>query len=200
MDRGIRICAAVLAAGQSRRFEGGDKLAQLLHGKQLGLHICEALPTKHFSDLIIIAPAIDHPCAAGWLECGFEVVANPDSAKGLASSVAKAATIAIERSADALLICLADMPFVPTSHLNRLIDRYEQSDADRILASCSGETTSPPAIFGSHYFKQLTKLEGENGARQLLSRADAVPLSPELLIDIDTVAALSRANARKRPV
>ena len=120
---------------------------------------------------------------------------NEKAEEGLGTSVALAAKLARAASADALLICLADMPLVPTSHLERLVDAFNQSNENIAIASYDGQTASPPAIFGKQHYPALASLNGEGGARELLTAAQKIPIRPALLMDVDTGSQLEQAKA-----
>ncbi len=184
---------ALLAAGQSRRFGDQDKLAAWLGRNMLGLHAAKSgagLPFAH--KLVIGSP--DHRCAKQWRELGYQIIANEDAARGQATSVRLAAAQAIDRGAAALCIMLADMPFVTRGHLGKLIEAFEQSGRTSTVASSRGGQVMPPAIFPSGGLKRLMELEGDAGARRLLTDARLVAGDEHMLMDIDTEEDLARAN------
>lgn len=188
------IFAAVLAAGQSRRFGCADKLAQPLHGVPLGYHICDTIAALGFGNLAVIASKTDHLCTPGWQRRGFAVTVNERAEEGMGSSVAVAARLALDSGADGLLICLADMPFVSAAHISALIAAFRQSGGHAIIASADGNAALPPALFGPHEFAALANLEGEVGARKMLLRAEKIEAPRGTLRDIDTVTDLADAN------
>jgi CTP:molybdopterin cytidylyltransferase MocA len=190
----FNLCVAVLAAGRSRRFGDADKLTQPLNGKMLGLHICEALAPLNSTYSVAITSAADHPCSVGWRSESYEVVVNERAVDGLGTSVALAAQYASNCNADALLICLADMPFVPVDHFQQLVRSYDPQNARSVIASDNGKTRLPPALFGAEHFAMLTQLSGETGARGLLATAHIVPIAARLLADIDTREQMDQAN------
>ena len=53
----------------------------------------------------------------------------------------------------------------------------------------------PPALFGSARFPDLLRLEGDEGARQLIKRGHHVVTRPEELVDVDTRADLEELRA-----
>jgi molybdenum cofactor cytidylyltransferase len=71
-----------------------------------------------------------------------------------------------------------------------------QQRPDRIVAAQYTGTTGAPAIFPSELFGELAALQGDRGARALLSlhadRVVAVPM-PSAALDVDTPADLARA-------
>ena len=192
----LEICVAVLAAGQSRRFGENDKLAQLLHGKMLGLHICDTMRAVDFAHRMVVASSASHPCVSGWRERGFEIEVNHRAADGLGTSVSVAAEFAVKYEADALLIVLADMPFVPASHISKLISTFTGEGHRGVVMSHDGEIDSPPAIFGAAHFPELARLNTDKGARRLFKHGIRLNIAPGLLADIYTEAQLKAVRDR----
>lgn len=184
---------AVLAAGQSRRFGAGDKLAASFRGKRLGELACHALAGLDLAHRWVIAARADHPCGQSWQADGFTIAVNAEAASGMGTSVALAATLALEANADGLLIALADMPLVPADHCRALVARAAATGPAAIVASAAGGVRLPPAAFGRDHLAALAAMTGDLGARALLHQAEPVTCAPELLIDIDDEQALKRA-------
>ncbi|NCO48151.1 MAG: nucleotidyltransferase family protein [Sphingomonadales bacterium] len=193
MTKNSGILLALLAAGQSRRFGERDKLSALLGGKMLGLHAAEvgaAMPFAH--KLVIGSP--EHRCAAQWRDLGYQILANDDAAQGQATSVRLAAAHAIKCGASGLCILLADMPFVTRDHLGQLLAAFAQSGGT--VASSRDGRAMPPTIFPIDKLEPLTTLQGDTGARRLLSDAHLIAGDDDLLFDIDTAEDLARANEK----
>lgn len=187
-----KVYMAVLAAGASRRFGEKDKLAARFRGKPLGEHVCDNAPMDRFAkgNAVVITAIIDHPCRTAWEKAGFQLALNARADDGMGTSVALAALLAMQAKANALLIALADMPFVPRAHFEYFIAACRKPDD--IIASKSGAARMPPAIFGRNRIDALTRLSGDTGARALLKDARTIECPPEWLIDIDTPEALAR--------
>ncbi|SIN63328.1 molybdenum cofactor cytidylyltransferase [Parasphingorhabdus marina DSM 22363] len=194
-----RICAALLAAGQSLRFGEQDKLAQDLHGRKLGLHVAETLQNMDFADKIAIVSSDSCLCIPAWTNLGFDIVMNPEARAGMATSVALAARHAQQMEADGLLICLADMPFVSGALLDQLVAAFRNESTGAILCATEGDKRSPPALFGSRHFAKLASLSGDAGARDLIAEARVIAAAPHELTDIDTPAELEQWNGRPLP-
>lgn len=184
MDEWPRLGVALLAAGSSRRFGKDDKLAANFKGRPLGEHAAAALPMEHFASGWVISSHPRHRCEAFWRERFLTPVINDQAGQGMGSSVALAASLARQANCDALLIALADMPFVPQSHFEALLHEFEAGQ----LISASGKhgVPMPPAIFDAAYFIELEQSSGDKGARDLLARGQIVPCPPDWLVDIDT--------------
>ncbi len=195
---GKGIMLALLAAGQSRRFGHKDKLTALLHGKMIGLHAAETLATQPFEHHVIIASDPDHPCTADWKELGYEIVTNNHAIEGQSTSVRCAAQRAAACDASALLICLADMPYITQQHIQDLTLNFQDSGVKKIVASSDNSKAMPPAIFPSSKFEALSDLQGDQGARKLLQTAQLVTLNDDSLLDIDTPETLATENRKRR--
>ena len=161
-----RIAAVVLAAGAATRF-GGDKLLHPLDGKPLAAHIADTLAGIPFAHRIAIVPAGNDARAEIFADRSFDIVINPDPGQGLASSLALGAGMAAALGAEAVLVCLADMPFVTREHLEAA-DRRAGISPRPPRTPVSGR---PPAIFPSSMFADLMSLTGDRGAKPLLEAA-----------------------------
>jgi molybdenum cofactor cytidylyltransferase len=184
----MKIAAVLLAAGRSSRFGDADKLAAPLGGRPLGLHAAHTLVALSLASRFVVAA----PAALDWP--GFVAVPNDRSDRGMAHSLALGVAAARRAGADAVLIALADMPFVPHEHFERLLAAYQARDS--IVATGDGTRRMPPALFGAGWFAQLEALSGDQGARMLLDRAELVMAAAENLLDIDRPEDLDAAQAQ----
>lgn len=176
-----RIAAVVLAAGLATRF-GSDKLLHPYAGKPLAAHIADTLAALPLSWRIAIVPAAPSARRQLFEERGFELVTNPYPAQGMGSSLALGAQRADELGADALLVCLADMPNITAGHLTRLI---AAANSDTV-ATGFDRSRGPPVIFARRLFSELAALNGDHGAKHLLAVATLIPAPPGLARDFDT--------------
>lgn len=182
----MTIAAVLLAAGRSTRFGTADKLAASLGDRPLARHAADMLATLPLAARFVVCGA--EPPA--WP--GFEAIVNARPEAGLAHSIAIGIAAARRSGVAAVMVALADMPFVTARHMTRLLDRH---DGPRTLvASSDGVHRMPPALFGAGWFDALERLSGDRGARSLLDEAETVVASPEELLDIDTAEDLRRAR------
>ena len=176
-----RVVAIVLAAGLSSRFPG-DKLLHPFQGKPLAEHIALTLAQLPLAARLAVCPTANAPRHDLFLRQGFETIDNPDPLRGMSSSLALAAERAIALNADAMLVCLADMPMVTGEHLAALL----AVEADVVATEGSGNR-SPPILFSRAVLPQLIALTGDQGARHLLKSAKVVQADPALVRDLDTL-------------
>lgn len=184
MTAARRVVAVVLAAGRAERF-GGDKLMHPLDGRPLGEHIAMTLSEVPLAARLAICPA-DSPRRGLFAGHGFEIIDNRRPEQGMGASLALGASRAMTLGADAMLVCLADMPYVTREHLMSLL----AVDAPTVVTEADG-TRSPPALFARELLAELATLTGDQGARHLLRSAATVSVDPALVRDFDTRADLS---------
>jgi len=184
MAEAANIAAILLAAGTSQRFGSDDKLVAPLAGEPLALHaarrIVELAPRRR----IAVCRDDDGKLARLLAAHGFEIVANPHPEHGLSRSLSCGIAEAARGPDVAAMVCLADMPFVGTGHLRKLIARFDAVEAP-VVASTNGDATMPPALFARALFEKLRSGEGDRGGKALLAGAALVHANADELADID---------------
>ncbi|MGB5076034.1 MAG: nucleotidyltransferase family protein [Sphingorhabdus sp.] len=174
------IAVALLAAGEARRF-GSDKLLAEIEGKPLGLQSARAVARLHFGWHFAVCRERS-ALNAQYALAGFEILINENPQAGQARSLHLAVAAAMATPAKALLILLADMPFVTTEHILALV----RTSDGAIMASNHGGTNMPPVIFPRNSWPKLLATSGDRGARALLDGAPFVTATTFELRDIDT--------------
>ena len=121
---------------------------------------------------------------------GFLTTPNAQPGAGMASSLRLG--IVAAGDAQAVLILLADMPFVTRDHLEHLMATYNP-EIGSVASSLKG-VGQPPAIISRAYFDLLGELEGDEGARRIIRGGLLVEAADDVLADIDDQQALDRFN------
>jgi molybdenum cofactor cytidylyltransferase len=178
-----RIIAVVLAAGAATRF-GADKLLHPFEGKALAAHIADTLSGMPFAHRFAVVAAGNDRRAELFTNRRFDIITNSDPGEGLSSSLALGASMAAALGAEAMLLALADMPFVTRAHISLLVG----AAGDRAVATEHMGVRSPPAIFPASMFADLMALTGDRGAKPLLDAAFTIEAEASLVRDIDTMA------------
>jgi molybdenum cofactor cytidylyltransferase len=183
------IAVAVLAAGQARRF-GSDKLMADLDGLPVGAHIGQTLGEMPFGWRFAVcsksAALMQHFSAVG-----FDIIENTEPDNGQAHSLHLAVRAANSTSATALLVVLADMPFVTARHIERLL----AAGAGTTASTCGGNPM-PPALFPRDVWPELLATVGDAGARDVLRRATLISAPAFELRDIDVPSDLHDTQSR----
>lgn len=195
------IAGLLLAAGASRRF-GSNKLIALLGGRAIVRWSAEALAAAVDDTYVVVPTSADDVRRAldgvpvRWVE-------NAAAQEGLASSI-RAGVAALPAEVDAVVITLGDQPLVDVGAIRRVVDRWRNGPAGiRAVVTEYQDGRGHPTLFGAALFPALCALEGDRGARELLtSLAHAVAVvqvGEERPADVDTTEALERLNNLRPP-
>jgi molybdenum cofactor cytidylyltransferase len=167
-----RIVGIYLAAGKSSRM-GTNKLMLPLKEERLGsvalkkalysnLHHV-VIVTRESDTLDWIAPELfASPLIEKWSS-----VACPQSSYGQAYSLKYGLKQAKRLHAEAVIVLLADQPFITERMINQLIFYYEFFPLPYITVTHNG-IPMPPALFSAETFPFLLQLKGDEGARKLI--------------------------------
>jgi CTP:molybdopterin cytidylyltransferase MocA len=183
--------AALLAAGGGSRFRTSTpgathKLLAELHGRPLWRHSLDHLLAAGFERVVLVtgAAAID--------PIGVTVVHNPNWASGQASSVQAAVSVAVEADVDAIVIGLADQPFIGPDAWRAVADA--PPECDLVVATYDGRRGPNPVRIGRALWP-LLPADGDEGARGLLARLGDEVCTVACVgsaADIDTLEDLER--------
>lgn len=193
------IAVVLLAAGRSRRHPGQNKLVRKLDGLALGLHAARTIAGLDLGTRIAVCSKATRDLMADFAALGFETAWNEDPDQGLASSLAIGVRAALAHEARAVLVCLADMPFVTAAHLRDLIARLDPAAGVTMVGSrpAGSDVVMPPAVFAGDAIGRLLALEGDRGAGPLLRQGMAVEAAADELRDLDDPAAFAAAEAAR---
>lgn len=191
-----RVVGILLASGLSRRYGSVSKLLEVLEGKPVVRHAADVLATIEEIERIAVYPAFDQELEHA-LSGTFRLTPNHNPEAGMGHSIALAARAADPSRPASILVCLADMPFVPAIHLRRLIAGMA-SDPSLDMVHSGVQDPRPPAMFAASLHQELCTLSGDLGAgaiaRRLRLTAKSVELPEPECMDIDTPEDLRRAR------
>jgi molybdenum cofactor cytidylyltransferase len=198
LDAKKNVAAIVLAAGQSRRMEGANKLLEDFKGKPLIRRAVEATLASKVSPVIVVTGKDEEAIKQALKGLNVRFVNNPDYAEGLSSSL-KAGIRAVPEESAGAIICLGDMPHVSSALIDRLIASFAPERVAMIVAPVKNKQRGNPVLWARRFFPELLKLEGDIGARKLTSFYDEGLLEIEVaddsaFADIDTPEALAAAR------
>lgn len=165
------IAAILLAAGLSRRF-GSNKLLHVINGRPMVRHGAEALVAATGPGDEIIAVLGHQAAAVKEALHGLPVrfVVNGGYAAGMGGSIA-AGVAAVADRAEGVLIAFGDMPWIGAAHIRSLRDAFDAAAADAIALPVHAGQRGHPVIFSRTWFPDLAALEGDRGARAVLTQA-----------------------------
>ena len=178
----------LLAAGSSSRFGSPKQLAQN-NGMSLIHHsVSEAI--KVHSDVIVVLGANIDIVKKEIENFPVQIVYNKDWEEGMSSSIRSGITALLNRnpSAEAAIILVIDQPFLSSTIIADLIEKYEATKKP-VVACAYKDVIGTPALFDKTFFNALLELKGQSGAKKIISQnKNAVVTIPFHLgyIDIDT--------------
>ncbi|MEW4369156.1 nucleotidyltransferase family protein [Paenibacillus kandeliae] len=219
----MSIAALVLAAGKSSRM-GRDKLSLPLVLQNdssstvpqtaahvdpvrpitIGGTVLSAIMAKESIDFVVIVLA--PYSSADWIaECQqwqqqsggrLQIVVCEQAEQGMSYSIRTGMQHISSIGASHVLIMLADQPLIAAEHLHQLTQyAIKQPQLDYVAAS-DGKTAMPPIVFSPSAWQQLEQLQGDQGARKLLSsehlHGAVIQLPAYAFWDADTPEALAQ--------
>ncbi|MEX0981519.1 MAG: XdhC family protein [Bacteroidales bacterium] len=118
-----------------------------------------------------------------------KTVLNQDFLNGMLSSV-QAGLRSLPPATTAVMILLGDQPMISAEIMDRLIERYKQSEKDIIIASVNGKR-GHPMIFSAKYIPEILVYGPKNSLRDLPEKnpgevEELETGNPVILRDIDT--------------
>jgi molybdenum cofactor cytidylyltransferase len=198
----------ILAAGQSSRMPGSQKLLLDIDGVPMVRHVLEAASEGGCHQTVVVYAEDDVSRA---IDGRAEIVYNPDAATGMASSV-QAGLRAMRPEIEGAMVLLGDQPLVGGRTVATLLRAWRREGSRPAAAVAQGtdgaegsDRWAPPVVLARQMWPQLMELKGDAGARQILQGRpeliDIVP-APGRADDIDTpedYAKIVRLFPRKRP-
>ncbi|WP_162255036.1 nucleotidyltransferase family protein [Paenibacillus sp. Soil522] len=135
------------------------------------------------------------------------LVACPEASQGMSYSIrcGLKALMADEPALDAIVVALADQPFITSEMIAELIHYWSERPELDFVATAAHDAGGksivlmPPAVLSRSMFASVLLLEGDTGARKLFQSPDfkgcgLVAADRTTLLDIDTPADMELAK------
>ena len=159
------ISAILLAAGQSKRMNGENKLTKEIQGAPLIKHSVKSILASSIDELIVvlghqketIEKLIDK-------NKKIKFVFNKDFESGIASSI-KTGLNNLSEKTEVFFICLGDMPMVNPNIYNQLIKSINKREI--IVPTYKGQQGNP-VLFAKSMREKIINISGDVGAKKIL--------------------------------
>ena len=181
-----RVAGIVLAAGASTRM-GRNKMFLELGGESILSRMAKRALDSGLDPVVVV---LGHEAERARAELsGLRIVPviNPDYPRGINSSL-KAGIAAVPADCAAIVVLLADMPFVTDRMIALLVERYRESGAPLVVSDYEG-VNAPPNLYDRSLLLELGAMEGEGCGKQVVRKhsdeAVAVVWPAAALSDID---------------
>ena len=159
------ISAILLAAGQSKRMNGQNKLTKEIEGRPLITHSVKNILESSVNELVIVLgyqKEIIEKIIGKNKKLKF--IFNKDFKSGMASSI-KIGINHLPKSSKSFFICLGDMPKVNSVIYNQLIKFRNRKD---IIVPNYRNQQGNPVLFNKSMIKEIMNIKGDVGAKKIL--------------------------------
>ena len=183
------ISAILLAAGQSKRMQGENKLLKKYKKKYLINHILKSLIKSKVNKIIVVLGHENRKIKEISLKSKkITFVFNSQYLKGISTSI-KCGLKKISKKNIGFLIVHADMPLISKGIINILCSVVKNKDKE-IFVPVHKKKLGNPLAFKYSMIKSLKKIKGDRGAKKLIrsnkSKIQSVKMkSKSILIDFD---------------
>jgi molybdenum cofactor cytidylyltransferase len=188
-----RVVGVVLAAGLGKRM-GGSKMLADFNGMPMIAATVQKVLASGVDEVVVVTGHDSEQIVAALHHLNVRFVHNPDYETGMASSLRVGVEAA--KTADAVIVCLGDMPCVSGSVLDRLIAAFNPTEHRSIVVPTHQGQYGNPVLWGQEHFERLMTMEGDRGARSLISglKSEATEIEADVgvLFDADTPEALAQ--------
>ena len=185
------ISAIVLAAGQSTRMGGDNKLMLPFRGSTIVENTVDVVTASKVGETIVV---LGHE--AGRVRTLLEdrpvkLVEHTAYREGMGSSL-KAGLERVSLRASGVMVCLTDLPLVDTADLDRLVAAFENGTEDTIVVPFYRGQRGNPVLFSTRYREDVMRTRGPvGGCRGIVQRYPERVMSVDMdndhvICDIDT--------------
>ena len=159
------ISAILLAAGQSKRMNGENKLIKKIQGIPLIKHSVKNILATSIDELIIVL-GYHKEIIKKLIDKNEKIkfVFNKDFENGMASSI-KTGLNNLSGKTEAFFICLGDMPMVSHDIYNQLI---KSKDNKKIIVPTYKGQQGNPILFDKTMKEKVIDISGDIGAKKIL--------------------------------
>jgi len=189
------IAGILLAAGSATRM-GRNKLLLELDGEALVRRAARRALQAGLDPLLVVLGHEEERVRAALegIDCRF--VRNPDWNRGQSTSLSAGAA-GVPLDAEAVVVLLADMPFVEPAMIRAVVARWRETGAP-IVSSRYGDVPAPPTLYVRALLTELQGGEGEGRGREVVrqhrEQAAWVDWPGGALADVDDPGDLERAR------
>ena len=171
------ISSILLAAGQSKRMDGENKLTKEIKGIPLIKLSVKNILASSVDELIIVL-GYQKEIIEKLIDKNEKIkfVFNKDFESGMASSIKTGIDNLFDKT-EAFFICLGDMPMVSHDIYNQLIESKDNKD---IIVTTYKGYQGNPVLFDKSMKEKVLDIRGDVGAKKILGLNKATVLNLEI--------------------
>ena len=188
------ISAVILAAGESRRMGKQNKLLLPIGGETLLVKLVKSVCASDVGQVLVV---IGHEAEKIRRELNnfpLSFVYNHNYSEGMTTSI-KFGVKEVSPDSDGFLICLADMPFINTSEISKLIHAYVQNrikEKKLIVVPVFQGKRGNPVLFSSEFRNDILEHKKKSGCKEVIMKNSDSVMEIEMdtenmILDVDTM-------------
>lgn len=193
------VSGILLAAGESRRMAGINKLMLPVDGQPLLRRTVLTLQASRLTELVVVLGHEMEKAKTALAGLDVRTVYNADYRAGQMSSV-HCGLSALVQPCDGVMICLTDQPLLTTQDIDALIELYVRSSGAIVVPTYQERRGNPIVLAAAHRERILA--DGRNlGCKKLIENhpelvTTAVMDNDHFIFDLDTPEDIERLNVR----
>jgi molybdenum cofactor cytidylyltransferase len=201
-----KVAIVLLAAGMATRMgvDGGHKLLAEFDGMPLIRRSALVAQNSNAASTVVVVGHREGDMRAVLSGLPMRLIANPEYASGVASSLGAGFAAVADEDPDGVLVMLADMPRVTSDDLNRLISAFQCAGGSSVVRAVSKGKRGNPVILPRSLNDAIFRLEGDVGARHLIEMSGLAVIDVEIgaaaHVDVDTLEAVIAAGGKPAKV
>lgn len=166
---------------------GRNKLLLELDGETVVRRAALVASEAGLDPVVVVTGHAPDAVEAEVADLGCRIVINEEHETGIHTSVT-VGVAALDEGPEALIVMLADMPFVTADMLRALVGRYRETGAPLVLSRYGADVNAPPMLYDRRLFGELSVMKRRCG-REVVKRhrdeALEIEWPEEALRDID---------------
>ena len=195
------ISAVILAAGESKRMGKQNKLLLPVAGEALLVKLIKSVCDSDVGQVIVVIGHEAEKIRRKLNNFPLSFVYNPNFSEGMTTSI-KSGLKEVSPDCDGYMICLADMPFINTPEINKLIHAYIQNrikEKKLIVVPVFQGHRGNPVLFSSEFRNDILEHKKESGCKEvIMNNSESVKEvemdDDNMLIDVDTLEDYQNAS------
>ena len=195
------ISAVILAAGESKRMGKQNKLLLPVAGEALLVKLIKSVCDSDVGQVIVVIGHEAEKIRRKLNNFPLSFVYNPNFSEGMTTSI-KSGVKEVSPDCDGYMICLADMPFINTSEINKLIHAYAQNrikEKRLVVVPVYQGHRGNPVLFSTEFREDILEHKMEYGCKGVIMKnfesVKEIEMDDDsMLLDVDTLEDYQRAT------
>ena len=195
------ISALILAAGESKRMGKQNKLLLPVCGEAMLVKLVKSVCASDVGQVLVVIGHEAEKIRQELNDFTLSFVYNPNFSEGMTTSI-KSGLKEASPDCDGFLICLADMPFINTPDINKLIHAYVKNrikEKRLIVVPVFQGHRGNPVLFSSEFRNDILEHKKKSGCKEILMNNSVSVKEIEMgddniLLDVDTLEDYQRVR------